>query len=119
MLIIKSPIISSFYILVHRHRHDRSIEERYYNANEDGWSEEAEWTFGLSWLAIIYAKIGKAEEAKEYLDAARETVTKDGTVPELYFSNSTEYNDNTPLGWSESMFVVALHAVNEKHLSKK
>jgi phosphorylase kinase alpha/beta subunit len=93
--------------------------DRYYNANEDGWSEEAEWTFGLSWLAIIYAKIGKAEEAKEYLDAARETVTKDGTVPELYFSNSTEYNDNTPLGWSESMFVVALHAVNEKHLSKK
>lgn len=90
--------------------------DRYYNANEDGWSEEAEWTFGLSWLAIIYAKLGKTEEAKEYLEAAKATVTPDGLVPELYYSNSAAFNDNTPLGWSESMFVVALHAVNAKHL---
>lgn len=90
--------------------------DRYYNANEDGWSEEAEWTFGLSWLAIIYAKIGKKDEAKEYLAAAKEAVTKDGLVPELYYSNSDDFNDNTPLGWSESMFVVALQAVNEKNL---
>lgn len=32
--------------------------DRYYNNNIDGYSEEAEWCFGLSWLAIIYAERG-------------------------------------------------------------
>ena len=89
--------------------------DRYYNANEDGWSEEAEWTFGLSWLAIIYEKQGNVEKAKEYLDMAKAAVTKKG-LPELYFSNSTKFNDNTPLGWSESLFIVALHEFNRAHL---
>jgi GH15 family glucan-1,4-alpha-glucosidase len=87
--------------------------DRYYNANEDGWSEEAEWTFGLSWLAIIYEKLGKHEKAKEYLEKAKAASTKKG-MPELYYSNSTKYNDNTPLGWSESLFLVALHEVNDR-----
>ncbi|MBM3261534.1 glycoside hydrolase family 15 [Candidatus Kaiserbacteria bacterium] len=90
--------------------------DRYYNKNPDGWSEEAEWTFGLSWLAIIYEKIGNTEKAAEYLEKAKQTVTKDGKVPELYYSNSTKYNDNTPLGWSESLFIVALHELNRQHL---
>jgi hypothetical protein len=33
--------------------------DHYYNKNPDMCSEEAEWTFGLSWLAIIYAKLNK------------------------------------------------------------
>lgn len=89
--------------------------DRYYNANEDGWSEEAEWTFGLSWLAIIYEKRGEKEKALEYLEQAKAAVAPKG-VPELYFSNSEKFNDNTPLGWSESLFIVALHDVNAKHL---
>ncbi len=92
--------------------------DQYYNKNKDGWSEEAEWTFGLSWLAIIYEKLGDVAKAKEYLEKARETVTKKG-LPELYFSNSTKFNQNTPLGWSESLFIVAVHDVNEHHLSRK
>jgi len=88
--------------------------DHYYNKNPDGWSEEAEWTFGLSWLSIIYDHLGDKEKAKEFLDKAKETVTRKG-LPELYFSNSTKYNDNTPLGWSESLFVVALHDLYEKH----
>lgn len=95
----------------------RYKSDRYYNANEDGWSEEAEWTFGLSWLAIIYEKRGEMEKAKEYLEMAKAVVTKKG-VPELYFSNSDKFNDNTPLGWSESLFIVALHDVNERRLNK-
>ena len=87
--------------------------DRYYNKNADGWSEEAEWTFGLSWLSIIYEKMGNTEKAAEFLEKAKETVSKKG-IPELYFSNSTTYNDNTPLGWSESLFVVALHDMNER-----
>jgi phosphorylase kinase alpha/beta subunit len=91
--------------------------DQYYNKNPDGWSEEAEWTFGLSWLAIIYDKLGNEAKAKEFLDRAKATVTREGQVPELYFSNSTKANDNTPLGWSESLFIVALHAVNDNHLA--
>lgn len=91
--------------------------DQYYNKNEDGYSEEAEWTFGLSWLAIIHEKMGEHASAKAFLDMAKATVSKKG-LPELYYSNSTKFNDNTPLGWSESLFIVALHEVNEKHLSK-
>jgi len=89
--------------------------DHYYNKNPDGWSEEAEWTFGFSWLAIIYDKLGQIEKAKQFLTEAKKTITKDGLIPELYLSNSTKYNDNTPLGWSESLFIVAVHEVN-KHL---
>jgi phosphorylase kinase alpha/beta subunit len=85
--------------------------DRYYNANEDGYSEEAEWSFGLSWLSIIYAERGNKEKALEYLEKARATVTENGLVPELYYSHSNTPNDNTPLGWAESMYVIALHKV--------
>ncbi len=87
--------------------------DRYYNKNTDQVSEEAEWTFGLSWLAIIYEKIGNKEKAKELLKNLIVLDTPDG-LPELYFSNSFEYNENTPLGWSESLFIVALWEMNER-----
>ncbi|KKW24636.1 MAG: Glycoside hydrolase 15-related protein [Candidatus Kaiserbacteria bacterium GW2011_GWC2_52_8b] len=90
--------------------------DHYYNKNPDGWSEEAEWTFGLCWLAIICEKLGDHAKAASYVEKARSIATKKG-MPELYFSNSTKYNDNTPLGWSESLFIVALHDVNERALS--
>ncbi len=86
--------------------------DHYYNKNPDGWSEEAEWTFGLSWLAIIYDKIGDRAKAESFLSMAEKAVTQDGVLPELYFSNSSTYNENTPLGWSESLFIVALHRLS-------
>jgi len=52
--------------------------------------------------------LGNKEKAHEYLDKATASVTKDGKIPELYFSHTDEPNENTPLGWSESMYVVAL-----------
>lgn len=87
--------------------------DRYYNKNEDGYSEEAEWCFGLAWLAIIYAERGEKEKAYYYLRRAKMTVTPAGQVPELYFSHTDIPNDNTPLGWAESMYVVALQKVKE------
>lgn len=87
--------------------------DRYYNANSDGYSEEAEWCFGLSWLAIIYAERGERDKAYFYLRKAKGTVTEDGKVPELYYSNSDKPNENTPLGWAESMYVIALHKVQQ------
>jgi phosphorylase kinase alpha/beta subunit len=86
-----------------RHKNDY-----YYNADPDGYSKDAEWTFGLTWLAIIYKKSGNEKKAKEYFDKAILAQNNHGEVPELYFSNSDKTNENTPLGWSESLFVVML-----------
>lgn len=91
-----------------RYKHDR-----YYNNNIDGYSEEAEWCFGLSWLAIIYAQRGERDKAYYYLRKAKKAVTPDGLVPELYYSNTDKPNENTPLGWAESMYVIALHKVSQ------
>ncbi|QQS38857.1 glycoside hydrolase family 15 [Candidatus Woesebacteria bacterium] len=87
--------------------------DKYYNKNKDGVSEEAEWTFGLSWLAIIYEKGGNKEKAQELLKDLIAIDTPEG-MPELYFSNSPEFNENIPLGWSESLFIIALFDMNER-----
>ncbi len=83
--------------------------DRYYNQNKyDGHSEEAEWCMGLSWLAIIYAERGERERALQYLERARATTTEAGLIPELYYSHTERPNENIPLGWAESLYVVAL-----------
>lgn len=87
--------------------------DRYYNNNLDGWSEEAEWCFGHSWLAIIYAERGEKEKAYYWLRKAKGAVTPAGHVPELYFSHTEVPNENTPLGWAESMYVIALEKVRQ------
>lgn len=89
----------------------RYVFDRYYNENPDGYSQEAEWCFGLSWLAIIYAERGDRERAEYWLGRAKYAVTPDGKVPELYYSHTDRPNDNTPLAWAESMYVIALHKV--------
>ncbi len=98
----------------------RYKNDRYYNKNEDGVSEEAEWCFGFPWLSIIYSKWSKdghnfedvsdsddAKKALEYLNKSIKTIYQD-QIPELYYSDSDKPNDNTPLGWAESLFIVAL-----------
>ncbi len=92
----------------------RYKNDYYYNKNPDGYSEEAEWTMGLAWLAIIYELDGDKKKAKELVDRLIDLDTKEG-LPELYFSNSEEFNENTPLGWSESLFIIALYNLREKH----
>ena len=87
--------------------------DRYYNNNIDGYSEEAEWCFGLSWLAIIYAERGEKDNAFYWLRRAKGAITPEGKVPELYYSHTDKPNENTPLGWAESMYVVALQKVKE------
>jgi GH15 family glucan-1,4-alpha-glucosidase len=87
--------------------------DRYYNRNEDGISEEAEWTFGLSWLAIIYEKFGDFEKSSQIIKNLILIDTPQG-MPELYFSNSPLYNENTPLGWGESLFITALFEMQER-----
>lgn len=103
---------------------DRGIirykNDRYYNKNIDDISEEAEWCFGFSWLSIIYRQWsvdGKRfgditdsddeRKANEYLNKSFNTIYRD-QIPELYYSDSTKPNENTPLAWAESLFIVAL-----------
>lgn len=91
--------------------------DEYYNKNADLRSEEAEWTFGLAWLAIIYEKRGEKDKAYSYIKDLVAADTVDG-IPELYFSNSPVYNDNTPLGWSESLFIVALNEIERRNIKE-
>ena len=90
-------------------------------------SEEAEWCFGFPWLSIIYNQITPPslrvapsyikrgleetktdmEKAQEYLEKSFKTIFND-QIPELYYSDSNESNENVPLAWAESLFVVAL-----------
>ena len=97
----------------------RYKNDHYYNKNMDGHSEEAEWCFGFSWLSIIYDQTGNTKKAEFYLDKAKETITKEGKIPELYFSNTEMPNKNTPLGWSESLFIVAIAKLYDKHINIK
>jgi GH15 family glucan-1,4-alpha-glucosidase len=98
----------------------RYKNDRYYNRNGDGYSEEAEWCFGFPWLSIIYdiwskdkLKFGEitdeadAKKSAEYLEKSFKTIHND-QIPELYYSDLNQPNENTPLGWAESLFVVAL-----------
>lgn len=92
----------------------RYRNDRYYNNNKvDGYSEEAEWSMGLAWLAIIYARMGDIQKAEDYLERAGKAINKDGLIPELWFSHTDISNDNIPLGWAESMYVVALVVVRD------
>lgn len=89
----------------------RYAGDAYYARKTEEKTLEAEWSFGLSWLAIIYAELGQATEASVYLEKAKATVTADGLIPELYYGGTDTPNENVPLGWAESMYVVACRKV--------
>jgi len=78
---------------------------------------EAEWTFGLPWLALCHLELGNADKAREYLEWTESVMTKPGVLPELYFSGTAEPNPNTPLGWSSAMYILAKEAIEELDLS--
>ncbi len=86
----------------------RYKNDYYYNKNDDGFSEEAEWVMGFPWLSIIYSRRGEQEKARHYLHKTLACRTEEGKLPELYYSNSPQPNENIPLGWAESLLVVAL-----------
>lgn len=87
--------------------------DRYYNANSDGVSEEAEWTMGLPWLSIIYAELGMLAEAEHYLMRTLAAKDQQDNLPELYYAHSDQPNENSPLGWAESLLAVALKKVSD------
>ena len=52
-------------------------------------------------------QLGSDEKAKEYLEKAYSVMLPDGAMPELYYANSNKYNGNCPLGWSNSLVILA------------
>ena len=68
---------------------------------------EAEWTFGLPWLALCHLELGNVKKAKQYITQTEKVMLNDGSLPELYFAKSAEYNSNTPLGWGSAMYILA------------
>lgn len=79
----------------------RYLGDKYYNNGK-----EAEWTMGFPWLAIIYKKLGKTNKHRFYLNKAKSARTTKG-MPELYFGETDEHNENTPLLWAESLLEAA------------
>lgn len=81
--------------------HGRDKELPFYH------STEAEWTFGLAWLSLCYQQLGKPDKAQSFLKMMEETAIAPGQFPEAYFSNRSESNPNTPLGWCSAMYILA------------
>lgn len=100
----------------------RYLGDSYYATNEhDGrhhplthyYGYEAEWTFGMPWLALAHMELGNLDKAKEYIKRTEELMLEDGSLPELYFANSDKYNGNTPLGWCSAMYILAKERLEE------
>lgn len=68
---------------------------------------EAEWTFGLPWLALCHMELGNYSKAKYYIDRTEGVMLENGSLPELYFADSDRFNVNQPLGWSNAMYILA------------
>lgn len=69
---------------------------------------EAQWTNGLAWLAIIYRQMKNPSKYAHYMRKTVEAMNPKGELPELYYANSNEHNENTPLAWSQALFVAGL-----------
>src|SRR3989338_1542404 len=81
----------------------RYIGDKYHYRNG-----EAQWTKGLPWLAIIYRQVNKPDKYAFYMRKTIEAMNEKGELPELYYANSNEHNENTPLAWSQALFVAGL-----------
>lgn len=107
----KSIILSNIHEKLERNNGVcRYIGDKYYNI-----SGEAEWTFGFSYLSIIYMDNNQIDLAEKYINKILSTIDNEGNIPELFFSNTTTPNDNNPLGWSVAMAILAI----EKYIETK
>jgi phosphorylase kinase alpha/beta subunit len=77
--------------------------DQYYNENG-----EAEWTMGLAWLAIIYKQMNIPNKYAFYMRKCVAAINEKGELPELYYANSNIHNENSPLGWAQSLFLVMM-----------
>ena len=81
----------------------RYIGDKYHYKNG-----EAQWTKGLPWLAIIYKQLNKPDKYALYMRKTIEALNEKGELPELYYADGKDYNENCPLAWSQALFVAGL-----------
>jgi phosphorylase kinase alpha/beta subunit len=81
----------------------RYENDQYYNENG-----EAEWTMGLAWLAIIYKQMKMPHKYAFYMRKCVSAINIKGELPELYFAGTDAHNENSPLGWAQSLFLVMM-----------
>lgn len=68
---------------------------------------EMEWTMGLPWLALCHLQLNNPHKAKEYVNLTESIALDNGYLPEGYLANTNTPNPNTPLGWSNALYIVA------------
>lgn len=104
----------------------RYMGDSYYSTNNehgrelplvDYYGTEAEWTFGLPWLALCHMELGNYDKAREYIERTESVMLEDGSLPELYFAGSEKHNANSPLGWSNAMYILAKNKITEMESS--
>ena len=77
---------------------------------------EAEWTMGLPWLALCHMELGNYFRAWDYIDRTEGVMLEDGNLPELYYAKTNTWNGNTPLGWSNALYILAKERFNSHGL---
>lgn len=94
-----------------------TLEDRFgrHHPRQFYYGTEAEWTFGLPWLALCYHQLGNFEKAVYYLRRSEEAMLEGGILPELYYAHTKKPNPNTPLGWSQAMYILAKEAIHPNH----
>ena len=81
----------------------RYFGDGYYNNGH-----EAEWVKGFAWLAKIYKDNNDTDRYNYYMKKLYKCMNWKGECPELYYANSGKHNKNTPLGWTQALFLVAV-----------
>lgn len=94
-------------------KYDRDKELAYY------FNKEAEWSFGLPWLSLCYLQLGHEDTANYYIKRTEAIMLNDGALPELYFAGTNRYNENTPLGWSSGMYIMAIEGLERANWQKR
>jgi hypothetical protein len=95
--------------LIRDHGCVRYIGDYYFNADDGNRvGNEAQWTMGKLYLALIYNKMGNREKAKEYLHSIIDKCDG-GKIPELYVNGVA--NCNNPLGWSVALAIKAIEEI--------
>jgi phosphorylase kinase alpha/beta subunit len=62
---------------------------------------------GFPRLAIIYKSLRNRKKYAYYMKKARLAMNGSGHLPVLYYAGSKEHNKNTPLGWTQALYLVA------------
>jgi phosphorylase kinase alpha/beta subunit len=68
--------------------------------------KEAEWTMGIVWLAIIHKMLGNKGKHDYFRMKTNQVMNSKGELPELYYGGTSIHNENSPLGWSQALYLV-------------